>query len=326
MATPPSQKPLHESTYLTLRSLILSGEIAAGERLVESQLAQKLAVSRTPIREAIRRLQQERLLTTDAWDGMTIVEISLDSALHLYDCRIALEQLAVAGACRHATSEQLQAIERTLLAMAATAESLGSVSPASPDSQSLKRLDLNYEFHRLIAESSQNSWLLSLLDQLANQIKLLRLQTLQAPIDVAAVHTEHCQVFEAICRRDADLAAQQIRQHLEVSQARIMQVFERQKQGAASSPPVICPRCSSHSIRRNGHRQGKQVFCCKDCRRQFLASYAAYQYAPEVRQGCIQMHQAGKGFREIERLTGVNHNTVIRWVNQAQGLLGCPEQ
>lgn len=271
-----SPQPLHERVYLALRTSILSGELGLGERLNESQLAKQLEVSRTPIREAIRRLQQEQLLTTDSPDGITIVEISLDSAIHLYDCRIALEQLAVEGACRYATSAQLQALEQNLLDSEATFKAqIDAYHQALPahNNLGLKQLELNYDFHRLIAESSQNPWLLSLLDQLSNQVKLLRLQILQVPIDVDAIHTEHWQLFHAIARRDTEAATQSIRQHLELSKMRVVQVFahsQRAIKKASGQPKILCPSCDSDSIKKNGRRQGKQNYLCKTCGRQFI--------------------------------------------------------
>lgn len=267
-----STSSLNEHIYLTLRTSILAGEISAGDRLVESQLAQQLDVSRTPIREAIRRLQQEQLLTIDSPDGVTIVEISLSSAIYLYDCRISLEQLAVEGACRHATSEQVEALRQNLM----TAESiLQSVSgdalrPVLQESQSLKLLDLNYEFHRLIAESAQNPWLVFLLDQLENQVKLLRLQTLQAPVDVKKIQAEHWQIVDAIARQDTVAASEHIQQHLRISQSRIVQIFESQPQLVQPPQPQSCPRCKSNQLKKNGRRQDRQNYLCKQCGRQFL--------------------------------------------------------
>ena len=275
MVSKPFSQPLHERIYLALRTSILSGEIGLGERLNESQLAKQLDVSRTPIREAIRRLQQEQLLTIDSPDGVTIVEISLDSAIHLYDCRIALEQLAVEGACRYATSAQIQALEQTLVQSEAIFnEQLKADNRSAPehDHQSLQQLKLNYDFHRLIAESSQNPWLLSLLEQLSNQVKLLRLQILQVPIDVEAIHTEHWQLFHAIANRDTEAATQSIRQHLELSKMRVVQVFAQSKNVVKTSDvlQISCPSCHSQNIKKNGRRQSKQNYLCKECGRQFI--------------------------------------------------------
>jgi len=86
-----------------------------------------------------------------------------------------------------------------------------------------------------------------------------------------------------------------------------------------------CPTCNSDRISKNGHRSGKQSFICKDCRRQFLDSYTQVGYPPEVKQLCIKMYLNGLGFRAIERITGINHNSVIGWVKQtAQQLPEAP--
>lgn len=79
-----------------------------------------------------------------------------------------------------------------------------------------------------------------------------------------------------------------------------------------------CPNCGSTQIRKNGHRNGKQNFLCKDCGRQFIESYSQRGYSEDVKQICLKMYQNGLGFREIERITGLSHNTIINWVKQAE--------
>ena len=278
-----SSQTLHERVYISLRDSILSGQFRQGDRLTESKLAKQLQASRTPVREAIRRLQQEKLLTSDATDGVTIVEISLDSAIHLYDCRIALEQLAVTGACLLITSAQLKSLEQNLLASETLKEQIDSYETSISDEAryDLKQLALNYEFHRLIAESSQNPWLISLLDQLSNQIKLLRFQILQIPIDVEIIHAEHWQLFNAIQNRDIETAKQSIKKHLELSKERVIQVFKNTNRlTTRGGSGIACPSCYSHSIKKNGRRQNRQNYLCKDCGRQFIETMA-YRSNPD---------------------------------------------
>jgi transposase-like protein len=78
-----------------------------------------------------------------------------------------------------------------------------------------------------------------------------------------------------------------------------------------------CPRCGSEQIRKNGHRSGKQNYLCKNCNRQFVESYSQRGYSDDAKQICLKMHHNGLGFREIERLTGISHNTIINWARQA---------
>lgn len=77
-----------------------------------------------------------------------------------------------------------------------------------------------------------------------------------------------------------------------------------------------CPKCESEQIRKNGHRSGKQNYLCKNCGRQFVESYSPKGYSEDAKLICLRMHQNGLGFREIERLTGISHNTIINWVRQ----------
>lgn len=86
-----------------------------------------------------------------------------------------------------------------------------------------------------------------------------------------------------------------------------------------------CPNCQSTQIRKNGHRRGKQNYQCKKCpkgyrfaySRQFIEKYNSVGYSLETRENCLKMYVNGLGFRAIERVTGVNHNTVIRWVRKS---------
>jgi transposase-like protein len=87
-----------------------------------------------------------------------------------------------------------------------------------------------------------------------------------------------------------------------------------------------CPNCQSNQIRKNGHRRGKQNYQCKECRRQLITKHSHVGYSLAVKENCLKMYVNGLGFRAIERVTGVNHNTVIRWVrNSAIALPDAPE-
>ena len=81
-----------------------------------------------------------------------------------------------------------------------------------------------------------------------------------------------------------------------------------------SNQLMICPDCQSDRVAKNGRQQGKQRYICKGCGRQFLDRYTPRGYPLEIRQKCLALHAQGIGFREIERQTGVDCNTVINWV------------
>jgi DNA-binding GntR family transcriptional regulator len=216
-------QPLQEQVYQALRTAILSGELVAGARLVETQLATKLQVSRTPIREALRLLQHDNLVEVGESGTLRIAILSQEDAAQLYDCRIALEQQAVLEACRNVAPAQLAELESMLL----KAEKLYNAEPTQLTN--FRMLDLDYQFHRLIAQSSGNYWLTSLLDQVFDKMQLLRLQTMRHNPRVLEIRLEHRQVYEALVQRDAEAARYAIKSHLVASKARVSQEIEQLK-------------------------------------------------------------------------------------------------
>lgn len=104
------QKSLSEQVYSALRVGILTGEFVPGSRLIETQLTDWLNLSRTPLREALRQLQKEGLVTAST-SGLQVTTMSATDAVELYDCRLALEKLSVAGACQQASQQQLEVLK-----------------------------------------------------------------------------------------------------------------------------------------------------------------------------------------------------------------------
>lgn len=85
--------------------------------------------------------------------------------------------------------------------------------------------------------------------------------------------------------------------------------------------PMDCPHCQSHKVVKNEHRQGKQSYLCRDCGRQFWENPEPQGYRAEVKDLCLKMLLNGMGFRGIERVTGICHNSIINWVRQAEAAL-----
>ncbi len=195
----------------------MSGELASGDRLVETQLAQQLQVSRTPIREALRQLQREGLVRADTSGGLRVTAISVTDAAQLYDCRMALEQVSVAGACENASELQLQTLEKFVV----QAEKL--TQRETSELNNFQLLDLDYQFHRLIAESSGNKWLVSLLDQVFDKMMLLRIQTMRQNPKVLEIRIEHQEIFTAIAQRNIQMATEAIQNHLMASKKRVVE-------------------------------------------------------------------------------------------------------
>ncbi len=222
-------KSLQEQTYQALKTAILSGELAPGQRLVETQLAKKLQVSRTPIREAIGLLQHENLATIDSNNVVRVATISIEDAVQLYDCRIALEQLSVMAACQNATDSQLKELE----VMVEQAEKLVNSKPSPLTS--FRLLDLDYRFHRLLVQSSGNPWLRDLLAQVFDKMHLLRIQTTKNNLNVLEIRTEHRRIYEPVQQRNPEAAVQAIKEHLIASKERVIREVQQLQQDMENS-------------------------------------------------------------------------------------------
>jgi DNA-binding GntR family transcriptional regulator len=203
---------LQEQTYQALRTAILSGEFASGERLVEAQLAE--------LREALCQLQHDALITADGQGGLSVAQLSAADAGHLYDCRIGLEKIAVAEACQHIHSSQLKQLKKVL------EKAEKSWGQPSHNLTAFQLLHMDYEFHRLIAKNSGNPWLLSLLDQVFDKMALIRIRTMQHNPQVLEIRGEHRQIYEAIVDRDAVAAVKFVQTHLEASRVRVIQEIQ----------------------------------------------------------------------------------------------------
>ncbi len=219
----PIQRPqsLREQTYQVLRSAILSGEFVADSRLVETQIAEKLQVSRTPIREAIQQLQKEQLIVADAQGNLRVISFSIEDARNLYRCRSVLEQESVSEACKYATPAQLEKIELIIQ------QAEKAIAQHPNELTSYQLLHIDYQFHRSLVECSGNPWLALLLDQLFDKMALLRIQTIQRNLQVLEIRSEHRQIYEAIAERNIEKALDAIRDHLTSSQNRVIVEIEQ---------------------------------------------------------------------------------------------------
>ncbi|MGD1863817.1 MAG: GntR family transcriptional regulator [Phormidesmis sp.] len=222
---------LFSKTYLALRQEILSGKLVSGESLIEQTLADRFEVSRTPVREAIRQLQREGLAESDRGGGLRVTIITIADAIHLYDCRLGLEQVAALGACENATPTQLEDLQ-DCLAQANLADPVVANPDVTENTDELEnRLHIDQSFHRLLAESSGNPQLVDLLEQIFSKMALLRLTTTYQNPDVLEIWAEHEQIVEAILQRDSQAAAIAVRDHLVASKARVVQALQDIKTG-----------------------------------------------------------------------------------------------
>lgn len=196
---------LAERAYRAIRDRLVMLDIRPGAPINEDQLAQSLGVGRTPVREALKRLQYERLITTYPRRGTFATEVNITDLAHISEVRQELEPLAAAQAARRATATDRAALTAAL-------RELGSVA-SRHDADELMRLDLSV--HRAIYAATHNPYLEDTLvrhDNLATRIWCLFIDRLS---DMAGHIGEHGPLIEAIVAGDAEKAAQLARDHVE---------------------------------------------------------------------------------------------------------------
>lgn len=187
--------------YQMILSAIDNGVYRPGDRLVESELAERLGVSRTPIREALQRLETQSLL---ARDGRSLVVASLDhnQMAELYVVRSELEALAARLAARHATEEEVRLLQQMVT------EDRNLVD----DPVALART--NRRFHRQVHLASHNRYLVQQLDLLYRSMALMATTSLAAEGRSHTAMDEHAAVVEAIARGDGDAAYDELKGHI----------------------------------------------------------------------------------------------------------------
>ena len=197
--------PLRDVVFQTFRQAILKGELKPGERLMEIQLAQKLGVSRTPVREAIRKLELEGLVLMIPRKGAEVAEITIKDLEDVLEVRGALEELAVRDACDHITEEQIQALKRAASDFKKALESGDLVKCAETD----------IAFHDIIYSATNNRRLLQILSNLREQMYRYRMEYLKDPSTHKVLLEEHDAIRRALKKHDKVKAGNAIRVHIE---------------------------------------------------------------------------------------------------------------
>lgn len=206
--------PLREQVLTALRQAILEFELKPGQRLVERELMEQLAVSRTTVREALRELTSEGLVTVVPQRGAVVATPSLDDAVDLYEVRAALESLVVQRFVERASDDQVRRLD-------AAVQGFQDASIRTADiRQILAAKDL---FYVVLIEGAQSSALQQLLEGIQARVQVLRATSLSEEGRTFAAVRELRAVVDAIKERDAPLAARLTADHIRSAAATALQ-------------------------------------------------------------------------------------------------------
>jgi DNA-binding GntR family transcriptional regulator len=198
----PSAPPVvKDSAYDKIKAAILDGTLEPGAPLVESSIAEWCGVSRTPVREALTRLEQDGLVTRSD-RGLVVRERSPEEILDIYEVRIVLESAAARLAAERHTNFDLIRLER----LVRVGEEIGADRPEAMAAN-------NREFHRALWQAARNEALLDLLSRLNMHLVRYPMTTLSYPGRWKQALLQHRQLVDAIAGRDASKAAEVARVH-----------------------------------------------------------------------------------------------------------------
>ena len=212
-------KPLRDIVFETLREAIINQTLKPGERLMEIQLAEEMGVSRTPVREAIRKLELEGLVVMVPRKGAYVAGISMKDIHEVYELRSALEALAASLAAVRITDEELEEMERQMVREARETE--------ENNLQGIVSIDTT--FHDLLYQAAHNQRLVQFINILQEQLQRFRAATLSRPGRSKYALEEHKKIVEALANKDAKLAAKLATEHIE--NAENAMIFAMDKDG-----------------------------------------------------------------------------------------------
>ena len=212
-------KPLREIVFETLREAIINGILEPGERMMEIQMAEEMGVSRTPVREAIRKLELEGFVVMIPRKGAYVASISIKDIADVFEIRTALESLAAGLAAERITDDEMEQLERHLVKISECGE--GNDIPAL--------IEADTDFHDTLYRASRNDRLVQIVSNLREQIQRFRTTSISTPGRFKFAMDEHKKIVEAISDRNIELAQNLAREHIENAENSILNAMQEVK-------------------------------------------------------------------------------------------------
>jgi DNA-binding GntR family transcriptional regulator len=206
-----------QEVYTTLLDWITEGKLHPGEKLLDKDVAQKLGVSRTPVREAFRRLEDKGLLETSAGCWTRVSPISLTEADQIYPVISKLEELVVSLSLNNLSAADFTRLENTNAALAAAIKSNHPVKASQAD----------YRFHQILIEKSNNPYVIGILKDLKIQFRRLEVHYFGGAISASDSVNEHKRLLEALREGNSERAQQMIGLNWKSSMKRIRKTSDQ---------------------------------------------------------------------------------------------------
>ena len=211
-----SYQPLREVVCESLREAIRNGVLKPGERIMEIQLAEELGVSRTPVREAIRKLELEGYVVMMPRRGTYVASMSIRDINEIFEIRTALESLSNGLAADHITDDELEHLQRLLVIIG------GYIKEGNIE----KIVETDVEFHDLMYHAARNERLVGIISNLRDQLTRFRTLSMSYPGRLEETLEEHRMIVEAIASGDRKAASRAAERHMENSEKTLLKAMD----------------------------------------------------------------------------------------------------
>jgi len=211
-----SYQPLREVVCESLREAIRNGVLRPGERIMEIQLAEELGVSRTPVREALRKLELEGYVVMMPRRGTYVASMSIRDINEIFEIRTALESLSNGLAADHITDDELEHLQRLLVIIG------GYIKEGNID----KIVETDIEFHDTMYHAARNERLVGIISNLRDQLTRFRTLSMSYPGRLEETLEEHRLIVEAIANGDRKSASKAAERHMENSEKTLLKAME----------------------------------------------------------------------------------------------------
>jgi len=227
VSVPASALSLSETAYERLKASLFEFEMLPGDRLSETAVAARLKMSRTPVRDALYRLEREGFLEIRGRAGWSVRPYDFQRFEEFYDLRLILEEASVVRLCERAERPGLDALQATWFAPAGE-------RPEDPREVAV----LDEQFHSQLVALAGNAEVARCHREVTERIRIIRRLDFTQPLRVDKTFEEHAQILRAVIRRRADDANLLLRSHIETSKAEVRRITLHRLYAARSSQPA----------------------------------------------------------------------------------------
>lgn len=219
-----SYQPLREVVCESLRDAIRKGILKPGQRIMEIKLAEELGVSRTPVREAIRKLELEGYVVMMPQRGTYVADMSIRDINEIFEICTALESLSNGLAAEHITEDELEHLQRLLVVIGGYIKEYED----GPDREAAmdKIVKTDIEFHDLLYHAARNNRLVGIISNLRDQLTRFRTLSMSYPGRLEATLDEHREIVETIANGDGRAARKAAVHHMENSEKTLLKAMD----------------------------------------------------------------------------------------------------